>query len=261
MGGPAEYPRMIRPGHKPFDPIELAKRTEAIVCRRNEEGELERKYTAFYTVGVYKGIATGYVCGCNLRCYFCWSSPSRDYPESRGRFHSPRAAMAKLLKCASRSGVKRLRISGGEPTIGRSHLLSLLELAEESGAELFLLETNGILFGADPSYVRDVAKFRKVHVRVSIKAGTPEAFQARTGAQAWAFELPFKAIELLLDSGVSMHVALMCDPRLMGEAERAEALRRLAELEPSLIRNLEEEDVDPYGMAMVRLRAAGVNIF
>lgn len=52
-----EYPRFVALDFKPFDPIELAKETEAIVCRSGLEGQ-ERKYTAFYATGVYGGIAT-----------------------------------------------------------------------------------------------------------------------------------------------------------------------------------------------------------
>ena len=61
------YPRYLTPGFTPFNPLELARRTERIVCQGDR-----RKYTNFYRVGVYGGIATGYTCGCCLRCIFCW---------------------------------------------------------------------------------------------------------------------------------------------------------------------------------------------
>ena len=57
-----EYPRYVAENWIPFDPVELVKRTEAIVCRGDE-----RKYTDFYVVGVYGGISTGYTVGCSLR--------------------------------------------------------------------------------------------------------------------------------------------------------------------------------------------------
>ncbi len=118
------YPRLLLKGFKPFDPIELARRTEEIVCRGNE-----RKYTAFYATGVYAGIATGYVVGCCLRCFFCWSEFSRDFPEIYGRFYSPEEAIKRIVKAAKESGVSKARISGGEPTLCRRHLLELLGLA------------------------------------------------------------------------------------------------------------------------------------
>ncbi|MCP8312999.1 MAG: hypothetical protein H3Z53_01315, partial [archaeon] len=82
------YPRYVTKEFKPFDPFELAKRTEMIVCRKGPMGE-ERKYTSFYATGVYGGIATGYACGCCLRCVFCWVDWSRDFPERFGNFYSP----------------------------------------------------------------------------------------------------------------------------------------------------------------------------
>lgn len=79
------------------------------------------------------------------------------------------------------------------------------------------METNGILFGVDKSYVREIPKFQKPHVGVSLKAGTPEAFERKTGAKRVSFEIPYKAIKNLMAEGVSFHVAAMsADPRIMG---------------------------------------------
>ena len=50
----SSYQRFLTPSSKPFDPIELAEETEAIVTRRGPDG-LERKYTDFYATGVYGG--------------------------------------------------------------------------------------------------------------------------------------------------------------------------------------------------------------
>ena len=73
------YVRYLEPGFSPFDPLALARRTEQVVCRDDS-----RKYTGFYCTGVYGGIATGYTCGCCLRCVFCWVDWSREYPEKYG---------------------------------------------------------------------------------------------------------------------------------------------------------------------------------
>jgi len=86
------YPRYITPTSPPFDPIELAETTEVIVCRGSS-----RKYTAFYKVGVYGGISTGYTVGCCLRCIYCWVGWSRDFPESHGKFFTPKQAFGNLL--------------------------------------------------------------------------------------------------------------------------------------------------------------------
>lgn len=246
------YPRYLTPGCAPFDPLELARRTEEIVCRGDR-----RKYTRFYRAGVYGGIATGYTCGCCLRCVFCWVSWSRDFPERYGEFRSAEEAFRQLSLAARKGGVDQLRISGAEPTLGKAHLLGLLERVESSPFRLFILETNGILLGAEPGYARQIAQFRKVHTRVALKAGTPEAFTRKTGARPESFELPLKGIVNLLEAGASFHVASMTgDPRIAPDNERQSLLDRLARIHPSLIRALEEEVVNPYPNAVKRLRHA-----
>lgn len=250
------YPRFITPGFEPFDPIELARETEKIICRGDE-----RKYTAFYATGVYGGIATGYTCGCCLRCFFCWVDWSRDFPERFGKFYSPAEAFEKLSEAAHKYGVRKLRISGAEPTLGRGHLLALLELVDDSEFDIFILETNGILFGADENYVKEISRFKKPHVRVSLKAGNPEAFTRRTGARPESFELPFRAIRNLLNHGVSFHVAgMMDDPRIVSKQERVELARRLAEIDPRLVVAFEGEVIDSYETTLARLKSAGLSL-
>jgi uncharacterized Fe-S cluster-containing radical SAM superfamily protein len=220
-----------------------------------------RKYTDFYATGVYIGIATGYTCGCCLRCVFCWVDWSQDFPQRYGRFYSADDAFKKLVEAAHRFNARKLRISGAEPTLGKEHLLGLLALVESSEFDLFILETNGILLGADGDYVKDLSRFRKVHIRVSLKAGTPEDFTRKTGAKAEAFEIPFKAVENLLDSGVSFHVAAMsADPRIMDEKERQGLILKLADIDPKLALKLEEEVVDAYETTLARLEYAGLKL-
>lgn len=248
------YQRYLTPDTKPYNPSELAKLTELIVCR----GE-KRKYTDFYATGVYGGIATGYTVGCCLRCYYCWVGWSRDFPERYGEFYSPKEVFSKLREIARRCKVKRMRISGAEPTIGKTHLLKLLELVEGTDF-LFILETNGFLFGEDEEYVREVSKFKKVHVRVCLKAGFKEGLTQRTGASPESLELPYKAIEYLLAYGARFHVAAMTDPRIMSNTERKFIIEKLYKIHPLLAKNLEEEIIDLYDTTKARLRYARVNL-
>lgn len=245
-----EYPRMLTPGMVPFDPLELARRTEEIVCRGSA-----RKYSKMRVVGVYGGISTGFAVGCCLRCAYCWVDRSRDYPERYGTFYTPEQVFEKLVNNARKRKVGKLRISGGEPTLCREHLIGVLDLVNETDYH-FILETNGILFGPDPSYVEALKKYKNVHTRVSLKAGTGEGFQERTGARAEFFELPFKAVENLMRAGVSFHVAAMTDPTVMSSKERETMVLRLEKL--GYVDYFEEEKCDPYPNALARLREAGL---
>jgi uncharacterized Fe-S cluster-containing radical SAM superfamily protein len=248
------YPRYLEPGFAPFDPLALAGQTEQMVCAGDR-----RKYTKFSCPRMYGGIATGYACGCCLRCIFCWVHPSRDFPEKYGILKSPDDVFREFARMARKKGVDQARLSGCEPTLGKSHLLALLKLVERSPFHLFILETNGLLIGADPDYASEIARFRRVHTRVALKAGTPQAFTEKTGAKSEFFELPFHGIENLLRAGASCHVAAMsADARFMTDEERQALLTRLEEIHPALVKNLEEEIVTPYPAARERLRHAGV---
>jgi uncharacterized Fe-S cluster-containing radical SAM superfamily protein len=213
-----------------------------------------RKYTAFYCTGVYGGISTAYTVGCCLRCVFCWVDFSRDFPEARGEFHTPEQVTGRLIGNARRKRVPRLRMSGGEPTLCKRHLLAVLERIEPTGYS-FILESNGIPIAADEDYPADLARYTCAHIRVSLKAGTAAGFEARTGARGKFWELPFVAIERLLAAGADFHVAAMTDPRLMSQAERAALLARLRRA--GYTDWVEEERCDAYRSTVKRLRAAG----
>lgn len=248
------YIRYVKLGFKHFDPVLLAKETEKIVCKGNK-----RKYTGFVLEPEYQGIVTAYTSGCTLRCVFCAADWSRDYPEKCGHFYSPKEVFEKLSNIAEKFGSNRLRISGAEPTIGKEHLLQLLELVENSKFRIFVLETNGTLFGSDKNYVQTISKFRKVHVRVSLKAGTPHDFARKTGAIPESFNIPFQAIRNLIKFKVRFNVAAVTDPRLMSKEERSTLLGKLENISPKILLNLEEEVIRSYITTIARLKYAGFN--
>lgn len=248
-----EYQGFITKDSVPFDPLLLAKDTEKLSLKGSS-----RKYTNFYCTGVYGGISTGYLVGCCLRCVFCWVSFSRDFPYKYGEFFSPQEAFERLVANARKAKVKKLRVSGGEPTLGKEHLLRILDLVDDTNF-FFVLETNGILLGKEPEYVRALSKYRNLYVRVSMKAGTPEGFEKRTGARSEFYELPYLAVKTLRKEGLYFRVASMSDSRLMPKEERREMIKKLREV--GYKDYLEEEICDPYDASVVRLRKAGFSIF
>ena len=262
-----EYQRFLTPRSTPFDPLKLARETERIVTREGPDG-LERKYVGVYSAPVYGGIATGYAAGCCLRCIYCWSNWSRDYPERFGEFHSPGEVARRLFKVAKEgitapgwkrfSGIKvnKLRVSGCEPTLAKEHLLSTLKFVSESRYPLFILETNGILLGSDRDYVKRLAQFAdKLYVRVSLKAATPEGFTQRTGAIGTFYELPFKALKYLMKEEIFSRAAAMTDPEVMPRGEREILLNKLSQIDRELALDLEEEQIDAYETTISRLKA------
>ncbi len=240
---------------KLHDPIELAARTEKVVCRGNK-----RRYLRFGTTPDYgTGVATGYAAGCNLRCIFCWASETRDDLEIAKTFYSPEEVFNILSEIVKKNPkIKQARISDGEPTIGRDHLLELIELVERSDISKFYLETNGILLGNDETYVRDLSRFRKLVVRVSLKGGTPESFSRITHAVPEAFDLPYQAIRNLLKYKVALDVAAMSgDPRFMDPLERISLIVKLGAIDPALVLKLQEEFTILFPTTKKRLLAEG----
>ncbi len=184
-----------------YHPLELSKKTEDVVVK----GDL-KKYYRFRATRFYGGIATADTVGCNLRCKFCWSGNSVWNAKNTGEFYSPEHVANDLKKIAIKKGFHQMRVSGGEPTIGRKHLISLLKNIESRF--LFILETNGILLGADKSYVNELSKFNNLHVRVCLKGSDPKEFSMLTGAKK-GFEYQIKALENLKDENMSFNIALV----------------------------------------------------
>ncbi len=140
----------------------------------------------------------------------------------------------------------------------KDHLLGVLELVKTT-RYLFILETNGILLGHDPGYAKELEQFSSnLHVRVSLKAGTPGGFQKRTGAAGKFYELPFMGIKNLAQTKLDFHVACMSDPRVMPKEERHVVISKLKQL--GYEDYLEEEYCDPYATALARMEKAGVDL-
>jgi uncharacterized Fe-S cluster-containing radical SAM superfamily protein len=248
------YPGCLINGSVLFDPIDLSNKVELKVCMGNR-----RRYSRFgFTLNYGTGVATGYSVGCNLRCMFCWAGESRDKLEDTYRYYSPQEAFEKMEEVAKRKNLNQIRISDCETTIGKTHLFELLELTEKSKFRRFCLETNGILLGYDRFYTKILSHFRKLYVRVSLKAGTAEDFARKTGAVKDAFELPFQAIRNLISEGIDYSVSAMsADPRFMSPYERVSLIGKLSEIDPNLVFNMEEEMVILFPNTLKRMKAYG----
>jgi uncharacterized Fe-S cluster-containing radical SAM superfamily protein len=221
-----------------------------VIEKRVVKGEL-RKYYRFRTDRWYGGIATGDCVGCGLFCKFCWvRDPILFNPRNVGSFHHPHEVARKLRSRARRKGLQQLRLSGGEPTIGRSHLLQLLDNLRWEGHH-FILETNGILIGSDKSYAKDLAAYPFLHVRVSIKGCDRDEFTMLTNAKPEGFELQLRALEHLFDSGVSCNPAVMTSFSSPKTLERLR--RRIFVMTPPLMEEFEEEELILYPHVVDRL--------
>jgi len=231
-----------------YDPVKRADEVAKIVCRDDL-----RKYYRFRPARFYGGIATADCVGCCLRCIFCWSWHQVAKPQTYGHLYSPHDVAKELTKIARKKRFKLLRISGNEPTIGRGHLLQVLELIPADFH--FILETNGILIGHDKTYAEDLAKFHNLHVRVSLKGANEDEFSALTGAAPGGFTLQIQALENLLRAGVEVHPAVMVS--FSPPEHIADIRKRLKGIDLSF-QDIEIEELVFWGDVEERLRKRGL---
>ncbi|AEM38628.1 Radical SAM domain protein [Pyrolobus fumarii 1A] len=239
---------MSEPG---YDPVKLAKDIEHIVVR----GLARKYYRVARATRFYGGSAAADCVGCNLRCAFCWSGVPRDKPNEVGRFYEPEEVYEALARTAEKHHFRYVRVSGNEPTIGWQHLIRLLELFEQDGRFIFILETNGILIGADRSKARELAKFTILHVRVSLKGCNEKQFHRLTGAKPSAFKLQIQALKNLSDYNVPHHPAVMAT-FCSRESLLQLATRLASEVGPWETANLELETLILYPHVERRLKEA-----
>jgi uncharacterized Fe-S cluster-containing radical SAM superfamily protein len=234
-----------------FDPLEMARNTERIVCRDDK-----RSYHRFRSARFYGGISTADCVGCCLRCIFCWSWREVTNPQKYGRLFSPDEVAERLIAIAKSKGYRQMRISGNEPTIGREHLLRVLDLIPQE--YLFILETNGILIGEDPAFARDLSNHHNLHVRVSLKGTCEEEFARLTGARQEGFQLQLRALDNLTRNGVSVHPACMIS---FSPLENVMRLRtRLKEIGKEF-EDFEIEELILYPAVEKRMKKMGIEYY
>jgi len=242
-----------------YDAVVRHEAIEKLVVHTRNDGVQERKYWRFRHDRWYGGIVTADAVGCGLLCKYCWVSDAVMFqPAQIGRFYPPEMVAKILVEMAKKKNLEQLRVSGGEPTIGRAHLLQLLDHLEEKGI-LFILETNGILIGKDQKYAEDLAQHKFIHVRVSLKGCSENEFARLTGAQQEGFELQLKALENLVRASVKCHPAVMTSFSTQQSLQQlTEGLRRIS---PILAEELEIEELILYPSVKRKISMHGLKYY
>jgi uncharacterized Fe-S cluster-containing radical SAM superfamily protein len=237
--------------NKGYDPIALSAATEKVVV----DGTLRKYVQLGRPLRFYGGTTSATEVGCNLRCKFCFSDKPVWKPKQTGKFYSPQQVFNGLAKSARKHGHKIISASASEGTLGREHLMGLLDLVEDSEF-IYVLETNGMILGNDPKYAHALSKYSRLHVRVSIKGDNPEQFHELTGAHPDSYELPYKALQHLIDAGVSCNACLMSSFSDDKGVERVQ--RRLVEIYPGILKSLEIEKITMFPKVAQRLSKLGL---
>jgi len=256
--GTAEVSYRIPPllDHSTYDPVERHLSLERLLTKLSG-GVVAKKYWRFRPDRWYGGVATADCVGCGLACKFCWVKSDILYnPAEVGSFHTPRDVASRLSSIASSRGYRQARVSGGEPTISRTHLIQLLRDLGSLQPLHFILETNGILIGHSRNYARELSGFNFLRVRVSLKGCDEAEFHNLTGASSSGFKLQLEALRNLVDEDVSCHPAVM---RSFSSSESFQHLvERLSSIEPRLASQLEIEEVIMYPRVAKRMSRLGL---
>jgi uncharacterized Fe-S cluster-containing radical SAM superfamily protein len=241
-----------------YDALVRHEAVEKTVTRNKGEVQ-ERKYWRFRCDRWYGGIVTADAVGCGLVCKYCWVSDAIMFkPAVVGEFYNPESIAKTLAEMAKKQGLKQLRVSGGEPTMGKRHLLQMLDNLENRQLS-FILETNGILIGYDINYAKDLAKYPFVHVRVSLKGCNEKEFAMLTDAKPEGFRLQLKALENLVKAGVGCHPAVMTS--FSQEKNLEQLIQQLRGISRKLGDNLETEELILYPSVKRKILSHGLRWF
>ena len=234
-----------------YCPLELGEAMEKIVVDGNR-----RKYVQLgRSLRFYGGTTSATEVGCNLRCKFCFSDKPVWKPASTGRFYSPQEVFEGLARNARKHGHKTISASASEGTLGRQHLLELLDLVEQSEF-VYILETNGMTLGADRDFSQLLSQYKKLHVRVSIKGANADEYHRLTGARPDSYALPLKAMLNLIANGVSCNACVMASFSTTHSLEGF--IEQVRELHPGILKSLEIEGITLFPRVRERLKKYGL---
>ncbi len=166
---------------------------------------------------------------CNLRCQYCMPQELESVPhESILRFEE----VLRLCEIAVRLGIRRFRVTGGEPLVRKGAADFLKELRQVPGVEFLAITTNGTLLKA---YREQLAQARLDSVNISLDTLSKERYRRLTGFDGLADVLD--GMDAALEAGI--HVKLNCVLMRGVNQEDILPLAALAEAKPVDVRFIE----------------------
>ncbi len=168
---------------------------------------------------------------CNLRCNYCMPAEGIDFAQREDLLSI--AEMIRLSELMVSMGVKKIRITGGEP-FARKNLMTLLNvLAELKGIENISITTNASLIGP---YINELKALGIRNINVSIDAIDPVRFFQITRRDL--FETVMTNFHRLIEAGFAVNLNCV----VLSKQNTADILPmlKLSEQYPISVRFLEE---------------------
>jgi len=112
---------------------------------------------------------------CNLRCIYCMPSEGVRFTEHREILRYEE--ILRIVRIASRLGISKIRITGGEPLVRKDIARLIVSLSEVPGIEDISLTTNGVLLKV---YAADLSKAGLHRINVSLDSLDPVKYERIT---------------------------------------------------------------------------------
>ncbi|MFT4033387.1 MAG: GTP 3',8-cyclase MoaA [Siphonobacter sp.] len=168
---------------------------------------------------------------CNLRCFYCM--PAGGIPYVPDKQLLSYEEMLRLSAILARLGVRKVRITGGEPFVRHQLMNFLYQLANLSGIEEISITTNGVL---TQKYIPDLKALGIRSINLSLDSLDRKRFFHITRRDE--FPTVKRCLYQLLDAGfkVKINAVVMADRNI----EDLIPLARLTEKNPLSVRFIEE---------------------
>lgn len=162
--------------------------------------------------------------GCDFHCKGCFR-PARD---GGGTMLTASETLERMAQaCLNYYGKLPVEamITGGEPTLDKEYLLSLVRGLKGKGFEKIVLMTNGYSLGADEAYVTELEEAGLTEAHVDLKAFSEDVHESYTGKSNRPV---LSAIEKLNASGIELLVQTVYMPGIVEAAEIEQIAQFLA---------------------------------
>lgn len=118
---------------------------------------------------------------CNLRCRYCMPQTSFSWMPSESILTFEE--IYTLCHAFCRMGIKKIRLTGGEPLVRRGVVDLIRRLNGIDGLEEICITTNGTLLG---QYAAELLEAGVKHVNISLDTMTPDTYASITGADMFS---------------------------------------------------------------------------
>ncbi len=148
---------------------------------------------------------------CNLRCQYCMPCDNSDQSNSQHSFRNISSIellsyeeLLRVVSITANLGMKKIRLTGGEPLIRKGVMGFIHNLSLIKGLEQIRLTTNGVLLEERAEELFDIGVR---NLNISLDTLNPEKFEKITGRNF--FEKVIKGIDKALHTGFKIKLNIV----------------------------------------------------